>query len=69
MQLHTLTDREKQIYRILLTNPLGLEDISKELNIVLPTLKTHCLHIYDKLCVKNRIELLTEFINNNCKVL
>lgn len=69
MQLHTLTDREKQIYRILLTNPLGLEDISKELNIALPTLKTHCLHIYDKLCVKNRIELLTEFINNNCKVL
>nr|DAL96002.1 MAG TPA: ATP-dependent transcriptional regulator [Caudoviricetes sp.] len=69
MQLHTLTDREKQIYRILLTNPLGLEDISKELNIALPTLKTHCLHIYDKLCVKNRIELLTEYINNNCKVL
>lgn len=69
MQLHTLTDREKQIYRILLTNPLGLEDISKELNIALPTLKTHCLHIYDKLCVKNRIDLLTEYINNNCKVL
>lgn len=69
MQLHTLTDREKQIYRILLTNPLGLEDISKELNIALPTLKTHCLHIYDKLCVQNRIELLIEFINNNCKVL
>lgn len=69
MQLHTLTDREKQIYRILLTNPLGLEYISKELNIALPTLKTHCLHIYDKLCVKNRIELLTEYINNNCKVL
>lgn len=69
MQLHILTDREKQIYRILLTNPLGLEDISKELNIALPTLKTHCLHIYDKLCVKNRIELLTEYINNNCKVL
>lgn len=69
MQLHTLTDREKQIYRILLTNPLGLEDISKELNIALPTLKTHCLHIYDKLCVKNRIELLIEYINNNCKVL
>lgn len=69
MQLHTLTDREKQIYRILLTNPLGLENISKELNIALPTLKAHCLHIYDKLCVKNRIELLTEYINNNCKVL
>lgn len=69
MQLHTLTDREKQIYRILLTNPSGLEDISKELNIALPTLKTHCLHIYDKLCVKNRIELLIEYINNNCKVL
>ena len=69
MQLHTLTDREKQIYRILLTSPLGLEDISKELNIALPTLKTHCLHIYDKLCVKNRIELLTEYINYNCKVL
>ena len=69
MQFHTLTDREKQIYRILLTNPLGLEDISKELNIALPTLKTHCLHIYDKLCVKNRIDLLTEYINNNCKVL
>lgn len=69
MQLHTLTDREKQIYRILLTNPLGLEDISKELNIALSTLKTHCLHIYDKLCVKNRMELLTEYINNNCKVL
>lgn len=69
MQFHTLTDREKQIYRMLLTNPSGLEDISKELNITLPTLKTHCLHIYDKLCVKNRIELLTEYINNNCKVL
>lgn len=69
MQFHILTDREKQIYRILLTNPLGLEDISKELDIALPTLKTHCLHIYNKLCVRNRIELLTEYINNNCKVL
>lgn len=69
MQIETLTDREKQIYRMLLTNPSGLEDISKELNITLPTLKTHCLHIYDKLYVKNRIELLTEYINNNCKVL
>lgn len=69
MQFHTLTDREKQIYRILLTNPLGLEDISKELNITLSTLKTHCLHIYGKLCVNNRIELLIEYINNNCKVL
>lgn len=69
MQIELLTDREKQIYRILLTNPLGLKDISKELNITLPTLKTHCLHIYDKLCVSNRVELLTEYINNNCKVL
>lgn len=69
MQIELLTNRERQVYRILLTNPLGLEDISKELNIALPTLKTHCLHIYDKLCVKNRIELLTEYINNNCKVL
>lgn len=69
MQFQALTDREKQIYRMLLTNPSGLEDISKELNITLPTLKTHCLHIYDKLCVKNRIELLIEYINNNCKVL
>lgn len=69
MQIETLTDREKQIYRMLLANPSGLEDISKELNITLPTLKTHCLHIYDKLYVKNRIELLTEYINNNCKVL
>lgn len=69
MQTEILTAREKQIYKILLTNPSGLEDISKELNIALPTLKTHCLHIYDKLCVKNRIELLTEYINDNCKVL
>lgn len=69
MQIHLLTDREKVIYRILLTNPLSLEDISKELNIALPTLKTHCKHIYDKLCIRNRIELLTEYINNNCKVL
>lgn len=67
MQIEILTNREKQIYRILLTNPSGLEDISKELNIALPTLKTHCLHIYDKLCVSSRVELLTEYIKENCK--
>lgn len=69
MQIETLTVREKQIYKLLLTEPLNQDELSKILHIELPTLKTHCLHIYDKLCVKNRIELLIEYINNNCKVL
>jgi DNA-binding CsgD family transcriptional regulator len=69
MQIETLTVREKQIYKLLLTEPLNQDELSEILHIELPTLKTHCLHIYDKLCVKNRIELLIEYINNNCKVL
>lgn len=69
MQIETLTVREKQIYKLLLTEPLNQDELCEILHIELPTLKTHCLHIYDKLYVKNRIELLIEYINNNCKVL
>lgn len=69
MQIETLTVREKQIYKLLLTEPLNQDELCEILHIKLPTLKTHCLRIYDKLCVKNRIELLIEYINNNCKVL
>lgn len=69
MQIETLTVREKQIYKLLLTEPLNQNELCEILHIELPTLKTHCLRIYDKLCVKNRIELLIEYINNNCKVL
>ena len=69
MQTETLTTREKQIYKLLLTEPLNQDKLCEILHIELPTLRTHCQHIYDKLCVKNRIELLTEYINNNCKVL
>lgn len=67
MQIETLTTREKQIYKLLLTEPLNQDELCGILRIELPTLRTHCQHIYDKLCVKNRIELLTEYIKENCK--
>ena len=54
---HLLTEREKEILEALCQGKKGKE-ISKDLYITLETVKTHCHNIYEKLHVKNRMEML-----------
>jgi DNA-binding NarL/FixJ family response regulator len=52
-----LTEREKEILEALCKGKKGKE-IAKDLYITLETVKTHCHNIYEKLHVKNRMEML-----------
>lgn len=55
---YELTQRERQI-AVLLTQGLSYQSIADQLYISLPTVKTHCSHIYKKCEVKSRYELYT----------
>ena len=52
-----LTEREKEILEALCHGKKGKE-IAKDLFISLETVKSHCHNIYEKLHVKNRMEML-----------
>jgi DNA-binding NarL/FixJ family response regulator len=52
-----LTEREKEILEALCKGKKGKE-IAKDFFITLETVKTHCHNIYEKLHVKNRMEML-----------
>lgn len=54
---HLLTEREKEILDALCKGKKGKE-IAQDLFITLETVKTHCHNIYEKLHVKNRMEML-----------
>ncbi len=55
---YELTQREREI-AMLLTQGLSYQNIADQLFISLPTVKTHCSHIYKKCEVKSRYELST----------
>lgn len=57
-----LTEREKEI-AIVLTKGLTYKQISEELHISMPTVKTHASNIYKKCGVKSRSELTALLIN------
>lgn len=61
--LSLLSERENEILALLLKGRNG-RFISETLNISANTVKTHIRHIYDKLSVNNRQELLSLFDNN-----
>lgn len=54
---HLLTEREKELLDALCKGKKGKE-IAKDFFITLETVKTHCHNIYEKLHVKNRMEML-----------
>jgi DNA-binding NarL/FixJ family response regulator len=56
---HLLTEREKEILDALCKGKKGKE-IAKDFFITLETVKTHCHNIYEKLHVKNRMEMLVK---------
>lgn len=56
-----LTKREVEIFEHLLGEKT-LEHIAKELFVELSTIQTHCSHIYQKLQVANRLELMAKEI-------
>jgi DNA-binding NarL/FixJ family response regulator len=53
--LQTLTARELEILALLATGKRSTE-IAQQLEITLPTVKTHLIHIYRKLAVANRVQ-------------
>jgi DNA-binding NarL/FixJ family response regulator len=62
---NNLTNTEKRIYKLLVTTSMSNLEISDYLNVSLSTIKTHVKSICQKLLVKNRIELLLDFYNDN----
>jgi DNA-binding NarL/FixJ family response regulator len=59
-----LTDREKEI--IFLTGEgFRNKEIAKRLNLSEPTVKTHLSHIFQKLNIKTRAELISYAIKNS----
>jgi DNA-binding CsgD family transcriptional regulator len=59
---YAISNREREI-AILLTRGRTYKQISEELHIALPTVKTHASNIYKKCKVKNRAELTALLIN------
>ena len=55
---YQLTDREMEILEMLIKR-LTNKEISRQLFISIPTVKTHLANIYQKLDVRNRDELLS----------
>jgi len=58
---NTLSPRELEIYRYLLKG-LDYYSIADELGVQKSTIKTHILHLYNKLLVSSRQELLVQRI-------
>jgi DNA-binding CsgD family transcriptional regulator len=66
LEKYKITAREKEII-LLLINGNTYHDIEVLLSISLPTVKTHVSHIYKKLNIKNKIELVN-LCRNHTKV-
>ena len=60
LPLTALSQREKEIFEVLLTG-VSYKEIANQHFISVNTVKTHTKNIYSKLGIKNRIELLTVF--------
>ena len=56
-----LTNRESQIYNYLLKG-LSLYDIADEVGTTRSTIATHVLHLYSKLLISSRYELMANRI-------
>ncbi len=63
---YSITGREQEIIRLLLDGQT-YNDIGARLIISLPTVKTHVHHIYKKMGIRNRIELVN-LCRNHTKV-
>jgi DNA-binding NarL/FixJ family response regulator len=55
---YRITDREFEVVELLLSG-LPNKDIGEQLGISVRTVEAHCLHIYNKIGIKDRIELFT----------
>ena len=56
-----LTPREKDVYKLLITNS-SIDDIAKKLCLTSSTVRTHRTSIYQKLLVNSRTELMADVI-------
>ena len=61
-QIDSLTQREKEIFLLLLEN-MKNKDIAEKLRISPNTLKKHCGSIYKKLDMENKTELIKVYGN------
>ncbi len=59
---YNITDREKEVTEYLIKG-LRYDDIAKGLYISKSTVKTHIRHIYNKVNVSNKVELLNIIYN------
>lgn len=56
-----LTEREYEIYKIVLNSPDTMKEIANTLFITEMTLKAHLMNIYGKLGLRNRYDLLIQY--------
>ncbi|HWD91309.1 MAG TPA: LuxR C-terminal-related transcriptional regulator [Verrucomicrobiae bacterium] len=57
-----LTDRENEIL-LSLSQGRANKEIAAEMNISVPTVRTHLRHIYGKLAVRSRTEAIIKYFN------
>jgi DNA-binding NarL/FixJ family response regulator len=54
----TLTERENEIFNLLVSTSLGVKELAELLHITQRTIKAHCSRIYSAKGVKNRLNLV-----------
>ena len=64
MDKYILTKREKEVFKLLVTNKTTKE-IAKELNISEKTVRNHISNAMQKLCVKGRAQAVIELLKMN----
>ena len=58
MGFKNLTDRENQIVQLIIYDSTSVKEMADKLIVSTHTVKTHLLHIFEKLNVHSRYELL-----------
>lgn len=61
----TLTNREIEYCKEFINSKGKIADIAKNLGIKLSTAKTHNLHVFEKLLIDNRAELMHFLLTNS----
>jgi len=59
-----LTKREEDLVR-LVADGLGNRDVARQLNLSENTVKNYVFHIFEKLGISNRVELVLYALNNS----
>lgn len=66
-EIEKLTPKEKEIFKIMVTEPEETTELARKHLWKMTTLKTHVTHIYEKLYVSSRTELIIKYYQNKLR--